>query len=285
MKLIFYLVLIFITALSLYGQDKKSIAVIELESNSLSPAEAKIFTNRLRTELFKTGKYIVLERDKMAEILKEQGFQLSGCTTAECAVEAGKLLGMQQMVAGNIGVIGKLITINLRLIDVETGQVINTISQDCECPMETALTEAVKKAAEKLAGKKIVSNNNTDPVQYGGVYYSSYKGFDIYLKLFEDGRAFRQYGGTDITAQAVFITEYDSVTMKGNYSFKGNFIEIDLQAGMDLWRPGRGTEYVITKETYYGRIIDDKLVVTRNHSDNDQTIQLTFEFHPVPAAQ
>ena len=104
-----------------YGQEKKSIAVLELDAGGISTYEAQVLTNRLRTELFKTEKFNVLERDKMDEILIEQGFQLSACTTNECAVEVGKLTGVEQMVAGNVAKIDNLFTINIRLIDVETG--------------------------------------------------------------------------------------------------------------------------------------------------------------------
>ena len=94
-SLIISLVLLSVTLLA---QNKTSIAVLELEPVGLSHNEAQVLSNRLRTELFKTEKYTVLERDKMDEILIEQGFQLSGCTTNDCVIEAGKLIGVGQMI-------------------------------------------------------------------------------------------------------------------------------------------------------------------------------------------
>lgn len=104
----------------LLAQDKQTIAVLDLDAEGLSRSEARIISSRLRTDLFNTSTFTVLERDKMEDILQEQGFQLSGCTTNECVVEAGKLIGVRHIIAGNIGKLGKLYTINIRLIDVES---------------------------------------------------------------------------------------------------------------------------------------------------------------------
>lgn len=75
--LIFILVVLIMSINSVLSQNKISIAVIDLESSGLAKSEAGILSDRLRTELFKSDKFIVLERDKMNEVLQEQGFQLS----------------------------------------------------------------------------------------------------------------------------------------------------------------------------------------------------------------
>jgi hypothetical protein len=75
----------------------------------------------------------------MESILQEQGFQLSGCTSTECAVEAGKLLGVEKMVTGSVGKIGDLYNINIRLFDVGTGQIENTVSHKHEGSVEDLL--------------------------------------------------------------------------------------------------------------------------------------------------
>ena len=149
-------------------KSKTAIAVLDLDADGISTSESNIISARLRTELFNTGKFNVLERDKMDEILNEQGFQLSGCTTNECIVEVGKLTGVEKMVAGGIGRIGKLITINIRLIDVETGELIKTATDDCECSIESILTQSIRKVSQKLAlDKNTTINylNNNESIQ------------------------------------------------------------------------------------------------------------------------
>ena len=151
--------LIFLLPISIFSQKSDNhIAVMELDAVGLSQNEAKIITARLRTDLFNSGKFTVLERDKMNEILDEQGFQLSGCTTNECIVEVGKLLGVRHMIAGDIGKIGSMFTITIRMIDIQTGKILKTATEDCECKIEKVLTTSVKNVAQILAGNKITTS-------------------------------------------------------------------------------------------------------------------------------
>jgi len=157
--------IIFLLHTFTFAQEKSSIAVLELEPVGLSSNEAQVLSNRLRTELFKTDKFTVLERDKMDEILIEQGFQLSACTTNECAVEVGKLIGVEKMVAGNIAKIDNLFTIDIRLIDVETGEVIKTATEDCACELKDVLTNSIRNVARSMAGLE-VENKTTNVKTY-----------------------------------------------------------------------------------------------------------------------
>lgn len=141
--------------ISVYSQSSnKQIAVLELEPVGVSEIEGATLTSRLRSELVNTDSFIVLERGKMDEILKEQGFQMTGCTSQECAVEAGKLLNVRQVVAGQIGKVGNTYSISARIIDIESGKIMKSIFEDCECPIEQVLTASMKKVARKLAGIK-----------------------------------------------------------------------------------------------------------------------------------
>jgi len=144
---------LFLPLLLLAGQGhKKNIAVIDLGSRgSLTKEESGTLTDRLRSMLVRTNAFNVVDRGKMQDILKEQGFQLSGCTSAECAVEAGKILGVEQMVSGTIGRIGKLYTVDVTLIDVETSQIIKSLTRDYQGEIE-GLVGLMKSVADELAG-------------------------------------------------------------------------------------------------------------------------------------
>ena len=86
-----FIVLLFISSISF--ADSGTIAVLDMEKEGVSEQEASYLTRRIRHELFLTGQYTLLERAAMEEILTEQGFQLTGCTSSECAVQAGQLHG------------------------------------------------------------------------------------------------------------------------------------------------------------------------------------------------
>ncbi len=58
-------------------------------------------------ELVKSGKFTVIERQRLDDILQEQGLSLSGQVSASSAVSAGKLLGVDYMLTGRITKFGE----------------------------------------------------------------------------------------------------------------------------------------------------------------------------------
>ncbi|OGK06475.1 MAG: hypothetical protein A2487_21370 [Candidatus Raymondbacteria bacterium RifOxyC12_full_50_8] len=144
---VFFILLI---ASVIYSQE--NIAVLDLEADAVTASEAKTLTNKLRGELINTGHFTVIERGQMDEILKEQGFQQTGCTSQECAVEVGQLLGVKYMVAGSIGKVGSIFLVSLRLIDVTKGNIVNPVDQEVDGDVSDVLRQGLHDAARKLAG-------------------------------------------------------------------------------------------------------------------------------------
>jgi TolB-like protein len=129
------------------------IAVNNLKTTSVPESEASLLTDALRSELGKSGKYQVLERSQMEEILKEQGIQQSGaCDEASCAIEMGKLLAVNYIILGNVGKIGKTYTVSVRLVDVGTGIILQDVIESQKCMPDELLTTIVPMLAKKLAG-------------------------------------------------------------------------------------------------------------------------------------
>lgn len=133
--------------------ERINIAVLDLELDGNVNASYQItLSNRLRQELLNTGRFAVIERGRMQDILSEQGLQLSGCTSDECVVEAGRLLGVEEMVAGSVGLVGSTYSVILRRIDVQSGEILDARNVDCPCPIEEVMTSSLKKAATLIAG-------------------------------------------------------------------------------------------------------------------------------------
>lgn len=114
---------------AIQGGGKLVIAVLDLEGRGISALEAATLTDRMRSELVATGAVTIVERGQMQEILSEQGFQQTGCTSSECAVEVGKLLGVSHMATGSIGKIGSSYTLDMRLFNVEDGAITKSVNR------------------------------------------------------------------------------------------------------------------------------------------------------------
>ena len=126
------------------------IAVLEFEGNNISSGEVRALTDRLRTELVGTGELTIIERGKMEEVLKEQSFQQTGCISSECAVEVGKLLGVEQIISGNISKVGNYFSVTARVVSVTTGEIVRSTIYDHSGDIGGLLTQGMRKVAEEL---------------------------------------------------------------------------------------------------------------------------------------
>lgn len=99
--------------------------------SGISKQEAAALTSKFRNSITKTKRFVVLERDKMDQILKAQDFSLSdACNSAECAVQVGQLLAAEKIITGDVGKVGETYTVTVRVVDVTSGRVETTESDE-----------------------------------------------------------------------------------------------------------------------------------------------------------
>ncbi|MFC1483468.1 PEGA domain-containing protein [Candidatus Neomarinimicrobiota bacterium] len=115
---------------TLAAQVTQSLAILDLEGRGISAIEAASLTDRLRAALVRTRSVTIVERGQMEQILSEQDFQITGCTSDECAVDVGQLLGVTTMVAGSIGRVGATYSVDIRTIEVQTGRISHSLWRD-----------------------------------------------------------------------------------------------------------------------------------------------------------
>lgn len=134
-------------------QAQQTVGISNLTADGISSGEAYSLTTAFRTELGKTGKFDLMERSQMEEILKEQGFQKSGaCDETTCAIEMGRILAVKYMVLGHVGKVGRTYTLNVRLVDVGTGKIAGDVTEYHKGSIDDLLTTTVVLVAKKLAG-------------------------------------------------------------------------------------------------------------------------------------
>jgi len=99
----------------------------------------------------------VIERAQMANILREQGFQQTGCTDVTCAVEVGKILSASKILIGNVIPLGKSIVITGRIVDVESGVAEHGEKEvaTSEENLPDAVVQFVDKLAERIGSGKV----------------------------------------------------------------------------------------------------------------------------------
>ncbi|MCB9497641.1 MAG: DUF2380 domain-containing protein [Fibrobacteria bacterium] len=133
------------------------MAILELHATDpkISSGDLQTLGTRLETEFQKTGKFLILERRNMDAILREQGFQESGaCDNTDCQVQVGQLLGVERIVVGEVGKVGKLLTFNLKMVDVGTGANLRSHALDVRGNMDDLVRGGAWEMAQIFSGKK-----------------------------------------------------------------------------------------------------------------------------------
>ncbi len=164
-RFIFISFIFFSTAIPLTAQDFTKIAVTAIEYDNVTASESKILSERLRDELFLTGKFDVLERDRMEPIMNEVELQLSGMTSEQGLSKIGNLLGVEQIVTGSVSQISGTYHLSIRMIAVSTFRVMKVASEEYRGNFHGLISEVLPKIAAKLAGDQNLKEFSGDEKQ------------------------------------------------------------------------------------------------------------------------
>ncbi|MDH5650120.1 MAG: CsgG/HfaB family protein [Gammaproteobacteria bacterium] len=179
-----------------YNGPKKRIAVKAFDFKA-ARGHGKVgegMSAMLADALFNSGRFIVLEREHVKDVIEEQDFGASGRVKKETAAAIGEIEGAELLIRGSVIQFepncrgGSLIllsaktacvAINLRIVDAKTGRVVNattvegTSSQSgvglifatdslpiglgawSRTPMEKALRNTIEAAVHHIAKSKI----------------------------------------------------------------------------------------------------------------------------------
>lgn len=91
-----------------------------MSSMLISDIEANVSPKRLQ----------LVERAQIQKVLKEQNFQASGNVNKSTAVEAGKILGVNYLLVGDVYILNDQLIINARLTNTETGDIVFSKKQE-----------------------------------------------------------------------------------------------------------------------------------------------------------
>jgi hypothetical protein len=135
------------------GDGKELVAVMDLVGVDARKAELSALSEELRAQLLQTGKFRVLDRQQLEAVLNEQALQQTGCTSQECAVQVGKVLGVRKMVTGRVTKVSdNLWQVSARLVDVETAETVRAVTVNQKGEFAALLTEGVVVLMARLSG-------------------------------------------------------------------------------------------------------------------------------------
>ncbi|MDI6641030.1 MAG: SUMF1/EgtB/PvdO family nonheme iron enzyme [Elusimicrobiota bacterium] len=136
-------------------EEKLRLAILDLGAKDVSPMTASKVSELLRTAMFNTGLFTVIERNEMETILKEQKLTLTGCVDEKCGLKIGQLLSANKILGGTVMKLGEKIIINARIVDVEKGKL--DFAEKTSCTkldeLDTACDEFANKLSARILGR------------------------------------------------------------------------------------------------------------------------------------
>jgi curli biogenesis system outer membrane secretion channel CsgG len=133
-------------------QRPLSVAVLDYEDlsplDSADPDLSELLTATAIATIEDTGRFDVVERQHLATILEELHLGSSSVVDPQARRQLGLITGARLMVFGSYQVIANQLRLDVRLVEVETGRVLNAVSV---MPEENNLPEWLEAAARSTA--------------------------------------------------------------------------------------------------------------------------------------
>ena len=110
------------------------------------------------SELLRNGRYELVERSQMSNVLGEAEVSMSGLTSGQ-AVELGTMLGAEGVIVGTVGEYemaarrGRtvpVVSISTRLIDCSSGQVVWSVDYAAQAANSATLSEHARQAVRQM---------------------------------------------------------------------------------------------------------------------------------------
>ena len=135
--------------------DDHTIAVLDFSGEGIHSDELKFLSEQFRIELLKMDTLRVLDYTDMLDILADYGYESVTCFTVECGVISSMLLDQEWTVSANISKIGDAFVSDARVIESQTGRVINVATYDYELSIEGLKSRGMHNLAELLMSTRV----------------------------------------------------------------------------------------------------------------------------------
>ena len=140
--------IILISFLASQEGDGTAVA-LDLVPRGITEDQSAVLTKIFREQIEDIGRVTLIEREKMIQLLATEGTLPRWCAAEWCAVEVGRLLGAEKVVAGYVEKEGIRFSLGGIVVASESGDVISMTAIEFVGEMES-LTAAVKVLAYQL---------------------------------------------------------------------------------------------------------------------------------------
>jgi len=134
--------------------DKAKLVVYDFDTVERLSVVALILTDALREELFILGRFSLVNRENMMQVMQELKLQHSGLLEDKEVVELGKWLAANQAVTGRLAMLGNLYILQAKRTDIKTMGTLGLGTLKCSSGHEEELLFGIPVLARKLIESK-----------------------------------------------------------------------------------------------------------------------------------
>ena len=171
-RLTLSLILFVATSFSLLvaQSNRPLLAVGDIDANDALPGNGySTLTEMAMRKMERIGTYEILDQYDMNFLAKRDGINLTDCFSKICLTEMGAKLHVDKILTGSIRTVGDNITVNFRILDVKTGAIERThtndflkINAEYRNMIEITLDELMGNPVDEEIKKKLTLKNDFD---------------------------------------------------------------------------------------------------------------------------
>ena len=132
--------------------EKPIITILDFQLSNVSKEEGTVIVDFLMSYIVETQDFRVIDRKERAAILEEIEFSVSDCTDEDCQIHIGQLLSANQIIVGSFGRVEDRCILNIKLLDVQTGETIRTKSEKYKS-MNTLIDDSKRLILDFIKGE------------------------------------------------------------------------------------------------------------------------------------
>lgn len=144
--------LLLLATLPTWGIERPQIALVPVKGAPGVPAALPAYAQSvLEAELTRSGRFTLVERSHVQEVIEEINFQQSGITVPEKASELGRHLNVEKLLFAEVLRLGTTYKLVVKVVDVATAQVVKAEEENLG-PRQEQIQAAVRRLARRLIG-------------------------------------------------------------------------------------------------------------------------------------
>ena len=141
------LLMVPVVAFSEERSERPVVSVMNFATSGISDSDAVVVVDYLSSIVVNMGTFRVIDRTQREAVLREIEFSYSNSTDENRQIEMGKLLAATYIITGSIGKLEDRFLVNVKLIDVQSGETLKTYSGKYD-----ALSELIDDSEHQMAG-------------------------------------------------------------------------------------------------------------------------------------